>query len=114
MSNTGKHLILVRDPNLNPLLTKYCIPCLTWNYNPFFHCTFFSILSRYTGVAGGERAPTFHHDWSADQSEGAAPLRPWRAEKDGRLTAGEAETTDGAGQAAAGAGTEGLSVLLML
>lgn len=66
------------------------------------------VLSRYARVAGGEGAPTFHHDWSADQSEGAAPLCPWWAEENGRLTDGEAKTTDGIGQAAARAGTKGL------
>lgn len=69
--------------------------------------TLANFMPRYTRVAGREGAPAFHHDRSVDQPEGAASCRPWWAKKDGRLAAGEAETTDGAGQAAAGAGRKG-------
>lgn len=102
----GVHAVLIHC--LSHLLppTKYCSLFLTSHYNTSFSPTLFLILSRYARVTGGEGAPTFHYDRSADQSEGAAPLGPRRAEKDGRLTAGEAEATDGAGQAAAGAGRE--------
>lgn len=75
-------------------------------YNHFIIETLFPPgLSRYARVTGGEGASTVHHDQPVDQPEGAAPGSPRRAEEDGCVTAGEAEAADGAGQAAAGAGT---------
>lgn len=61
-------------------------------------------LSRYGRVSRGEGASAVRHDRSADQSEGTAAVGSGRAEKDGRLTAGETKAAGGAGPAAAGAG----------
>lgn len=61
--------------------------------------------SRYPRVSGGEGAPVVDDDQPAVRAEGAAAGSPLGAEEHGRLAAGETTAADGAGSAAAGAGT---------
>lgn len=81
----------LQSANISPLT---CPP------PPFF----FSLPFRYPRQPGGEGAPAHGHDWPVEQPEGAASGGARGAEEAGRLTNGEAEAADGAGQAAAGPG----------
>lgn len=108
----------VSQCNLNPVL-YFSSEChnLTFDLSPPTSLSLSLSLClpypRYSRQPGGERAPAHGHDWPVEQPEGAAPGGPRGAEEAGRLTDGEAEAADGAGQAAAGPGTGALHLEIL-